>query len=159
MTLYALRARNSLNSAYVSWTSSELDLAGDDAPSAIFAGSASVVNQFGDRRLIALPDTEIPLFVTVTTPNAAAPNPRTGTVVVQVDTVGAGWVDAGILYLASTASPGGRVIVKDLTGGASVKSITVDGNGNTIDGGSDLVMNTDYASYTFLYDGVEWIVV
>ena len=159
MTLYALRARNDINTAYVSWTSSELDLAGDDAPSAILLGSVVVENQFGDHRIVALPDTETPIFVSVSTPNAAAPNPRTGVVVIQIDTAGVGWVDAGIIYLSPIASPGGRIIVKDLTGNAGTKSITVDGNGNTIDGGTDLVMNTDYASSTFLYDGVEWVVV
>jgi hypothetical protein len=159
MTTYALRARNLLNTFYVEWTSDVVDTAGDDAPVTILPGSVIVQHEFLEQDVRSFPDPEIPIFADIDTPNYAAPNIRSSTIIVQVDTTSVNWVDGGIIYLAASASPGGRVIVKDVNGGASSKSILVDGNGLTIDGGLDLSINADYASYTFLYDGVEWVVV
>jgi len=43
---------------------------------------------------------------------------------------------------------------------ASLYPITIDGNGNNIDGNASLLINTNNnASYLFLYDGTEWLII
>ena len=63
----------------------------------------------------------------------------------------------GITLPASPTT--GRIYkVKD-KGNASTNNITVNGNGNTIDGFVSYIMNVDYSSITLHFDGTEWFVL
>ena len=53
---------------------------------------------------------------------------------------------------------GDEYIVSD-NGNASVNNVTIDGNGLNIDGGSTLVLSTNFASVTMRYTGVFWKVI
>jgi hypothetical protein len=47
-------------------------------------------------------------------------------------------------------------IVKDAAGVASIDSITVTAIGFSIDGAASAVINTNYGSLTFIFNGIEW---
>lgn len=62
--------------------------------------------------------------------------------------------------LVSTPVAGTRVTVKDTDGGAAVHSITVDGNGLTIDGAATYVIGTAWGSVTLECNGLgTWSIV
>lgn len=50
-------------------------------------------------------------------------------------------------------------IIKDITGTASTNNITIDGNGNTIDGQATYVMAGDYQSCKLVFNGNEWSII
>jgi hypothetical protein len=57
------------------------------------------------------------------------------------------------------ASPTGTVfIVKDTSGTASTNPITITAS-TTIDGAANAIINTDYGSLTFIFNGTEWNIV
>lgn len=58
--------------------------------------------------------------------------------------------------LPATPKLGQEILVKDGKGDAKTNNITVDGNGTTIDGFSDVVLINNYQAYTFFYNGTEW---
>lgn len=60
------------------------------------------------------------------------------------------------LTLPLTPATGFRVWVKDETSNASNNNITVDGNGNNIDGSTTFVMSVDKQGKIFVYNGTEW---
>lgn len=64
------------------------------------------------------------------------------------------------IYLLSspTVQAGQKVIVADIQGQALTYPITIDGNGKYINGNSATcaIINTDYGSITFLYNGYFW---
>lgn len=73
-----------------------------------------------------------------------------------------------VQYLASgtttydlplTPSQGEEIIVSDGLGNASSNNITINGNGNLIIGSSTALINSDYGSLTFLYNGFFWSVI
>jgi hypothetical protein len=47
---------------------------------------------------------------------------------------------------------------KDINGNAATTNVTVDGNGQNIDGISTLVINTNFASFVVTYTGAQWSV-
>jgi len=49
--------------------------------------------------------------------------------------------------------------VKDGAGNANSKKITIDGNGNDIDGDATIIINGKYSAYSFVYNGTEWNVI
>lgn len=49
--------------------------------------------------------------------------------------------------------------IKDKSGNALVNNITVDGNGNNIDGNPTLVMSSNYEAIDFIFDGFVWNVL
>jgi len=59
------------------------------------------------------------------------------------------------------ASPdtGRSLIIKDGNGESTIYPITVDGNGNAIDGEPTDVLNIDYQGMEFFYNGIEWNVL
>ena len=62
---------------------------------------------------------------------------------------------AGAFTITLPASPAtGRVytVIQEVAG----FNLTVDGNGNNINGSATIVMNTAYLSYTFLFNGTNW---
>lgn len=49
--------------------------------------------------------------------------------------------------------------VKDSCGDAPTNNITVDGNGNTIDGAADWIIATMYGAAEFHFNGTEWSIL
>lgn len=64
--------------------------------------------------------------------------------------------DVRELSLPSGTSLGLIYDIKDGDGTASSGNITVQGNGANIDGESSFAIDTNYASYTFVFNGTEW---
>ena len=60
------------------------------------------------------------------------------------------------VFLNASPLPDEAVTVIDIAGNASVNNITVDGNGNTINGEATQTLVADYASITCVYNGTEW---
>ena len=70
--------------------------------------------------------------------------------VVECDTVAA---SAGFsITLPATPADGEYYIIKDATGAANTKNVTVIGNGHNIDGSSTYVMNTSYQCVQLIYN-------
>ena len=65
---------------------------------------------------------------------------------------------AGTVTLPAAPNTDSRITVKD-TGNSSANNITVDGNGNDIDGSATTLINSDLAALTFHFDGADWWVV
>ena len=63
---------------------------------------------------------------------------------------------ATAVWLPSDPAFNQRVQVKDGSGNAGTYNITVEGNGNTIDGQSTLVLNANYAFAELTFNGFEW---
>jgi hypothetical protein len=57
--------------------------------------------------------------------------------------------------LEASPTSGTAVKIKD-KGNALTNNITIDGNGNTIDGSSSALINTDYGALELVFDGTEW---
>jgi len=78
-------------------------------------------------------------------------------IVLQNTGAGAGIGFATVL----PASPftGQRVIVKDTSGNAFTRNITVSGNGNNIDGGGNFLMNANYEVLRLIFDGSNWFII
>jgi hypothetical protein len=159
MALYVLRARNSSNTAYVHWTSEDLDLAGVDAPSSILASTVVVEDLIDEEVFYTKSTPEAPIFDLTSSSPFVATNPIISHTIVQVDTADGDWPSGGIILLPSSPRALGRVTVKDLSGSASAKQIVIDGNGNNIDDSSTLILNIAYASVTCLFDGSDWVVI
>lgn len=59
-----------------------------------------------------------------------------------------------------TPASGARVIVKDKSGEANTRNITINPNGGeNIDGASSFTMDSNYDSKTFISDGTDWYVI
>jgi len=68
--------------------------------------------------------------------------------------------DCACIYLlpSPNVQTGQKVIISDIQGGSLTYPVTVDGNGNCINGLSNgcAFINTDYGSITFIYNGLFW---
>jgi hypothetical protein len=60
------------------------------------------------------------------------------------------------IYLIAAPKTGQRVIIADICGNALSAPITVDGNGNCINDGASSIINTNYGSITYIYNGNRW---
>ena len=58
--------------------------------------------------------------------------------------------------LPASPYPGDFYIIKDGVGSCNTYNITIQGNGNNIDGGGSLVLNTNYASASLIFNGISW---
>lgn len=66
---------------------------------------------------------------------------------------------AGLVTITFPVSILGTVyVVKDCSGNAFDYPITVQGTGQTVDGGTSEI-NTNYGSLTFIFNGTEWSIV
>lgn len=82
-------------------------------------------------------------------------NPPNGCTIRSIDhviLVGAG----RSINLPASPVQGQEHILKDYSGGASLLSITVSGNGKLIDGNATASINTDYGALTFIYGAAGW---
>jgi len=91
---------------------------------------------------------------------ASADSPYT---VQSTDQVVALTVDGSITVNLSTAATFGlnkRLIIKDVSGGAGVNNVTIDGAGaETIDGRSSILLTSNYATVTLMAVTGGWAVV
>ncbi len=71
---------------------------------------------------------------------------------VLADTTGGAWT----LTLPGSPAAGDAVEVADGYGSFGTNSLTIDGNGNNINGSSSVTLSTNGARFTFVYDGAEW---
>lgn len=60
------------------------------------------------------------------------------------------------IKLPATPNAGDTYIIKDSTGTSATNNITVDGNGNNIDAGSTYIIDSNYSSFTFIFNGTIW---
>lgn len=63
---------------------------------------------------------------------------------------------AATILAPPVATDGSTFAVEDADGSAVANPITINGNGNTIDGAATFVMNTANGSVSFAFDGTEW---
>lgn len=62
------------------------------------------------------------------------------------------------ITLPATPTLGDTYTIKDATGDAAINNLTVDGNGNNIDGLPTFLLSQPYAAATFTYTGSQWSV-
>jgi hypothetical protein len=63
------------------------------------------------------------------------------------------------VFLPLTPTQGQQHIIKDINGTAGSTPITVDGNGNTIDGSLQLLLTNNYESTTLIFGPTEWNII
>lgn len=63
---------------------------------------------------------------------------------------------ASTVTLPLSPSTSNSYIIKDGTGDAASNNITIDGNGNTIDGQATFVINDAYGALEIIFNGTEW---
>jgi len=63
------------------------------------------------------------------------------------------------LYLIPTPATGQKIIISDIQGQALDYPISIDGNGKCINGNDAAMINTDYGSITFVFNGYFWSAV
>jgi len=73
--------------------------------------------------------------------------------------IGVSGTSGSLVYLPASPVIYKQYIVADIAGNAFMDNITVNGNGKLIQGASTAVVNTDYGSLTFVYNGFNWSVV
>jgi hypothetical protein len=64
-----------------------------------------------------------------------------------------------VVNLPTTPDTGEVYIVKDILGNAGTDLISISGGAILIDGAATAVINTDYGSLTFVFNGTEWNIV
>jgi hypothetical protein len=64
-----------------------------------------------------------------------------------------------VVNLPATPDTGEVYIVKDTLGNAGTDPISISGGAILIDGAGTAVINTDYGSLTFVFNGTEWNIV
>lgn len=92
--------------------------------------------------------------VTVRTTGASYTASSSDIVIVNLTT-------SAIFTVNLPASPiaGNQVLVKDGKGIASSYSLTISGNGKTIDGASTVLIDRDYGAAWLVYNGTQWNVL
>jgi len=111
------------------------------------------------RTLAAATPTSALIHVDVTSSPTTLTAPASGQELLAnifTSTIGA----ASTINLPAAPSTDSRITVKDVDGTAGAgNSITVQGNGNNIDGAASALINSNYASLTFHYNGTQWRIV
>jgi len=94
-----------------------------------------------------------------------------GQIIRDTDTVGAYTVtvadyivsvkNSEAITITMPAAPvsGELHIVKDANGNAKSNAITVDGNGNDIDGNATVIMRNNFSALTLMYNGTQWSII
>jgi len=153
---YKMRARTLVGSGYVTWVVITLpDYSGGQAPVPILPGSAVIATSWGSDVVQQVPVSTVESVVTLESPGSIA-DPQGGTVVVLVDTASATWDPGDTVTLPSSPRLGSEIVVKDSTGLAGTKSISVVGNGKLIDGQATQTISTARGSLTLIYTGSAW---
>jgi hypothetical protein len=68
---------------------------------------------------------------------------------------------AGAVTITLPLAPvtGREIVIKDGKGDAATNNITISGNGKTIDGNANFVINNNYDSVTIIYNGTQWNII
>jgi hypothetical protein len=74
-----------------------------------------------------------------------------GSEYIRVNTAGAVTV-----YMPTSPQLGDKHMIKDVTGNAATNNITINGNGNNIDGAATQVIALNYGSFTIVWGGSKW---
>jgi len=94
-----------------------------------------------------------------------------GQVIRDTDTVGAYTVlvsdyivsvkntDPITITMPAAPTSGEMHVVKDANGNAKTNYITVDGNGNNIDGNGTVVIRNNFAALSLMYNGTQWSII
>ena len=99
-----------------------------------------------------VPLTETTVELVVITTNY---NPLPTDTVISVGTISSGIT----ITLQASPSTGKFLYIKDAKGLAATYNITVQGNGNNIDGASSYVMSNNFESILLIFDGTEWMLM
>lgn len=131
-----------------------------DDPSVVTCSGAGSVG-FGSviGSLVVTATTQVPLNVSndsikVVSASGASYTTKASDAMILVD----GNVTATVVPLASPKQ-GQKHIIKDNAGTAAAHNITVTPSGKNIDGFASSVINTNYASITIVYNGVQWNII
>lgn len=82
------------------------------------------------------------------------------TVTTSDEVIIVGAIAAGItITLPSSPTAGDVYVIKDQLGNSDIFQITVDGNGNNIDGASTYVINTEFTSITVVFANGTWSII
>lgn len=65
--------------------------------------------------------------------------------------------EAVAVTLPANPSKGDEVVVQDSSGGASSYNITISPSSGNVNGGSNVVISTDYGRLDFYYNGTQWL--
>jgi len=128
------------------------------APAATQAASAIISVRWEEEDLLysALPEDKT--MSTVSGP-ALLVDPQGGVLFLGVDTSQGTWTDLDTIVLPASPFNGSEIILKDIGGQANTKRITVNGNGNDIDGlASRLIVNPQEAMH-LVFGGTQWSVI
>lgn len=82
-------------------------------------------------------------------------NQDSNTCLVGMDTVGG----MRTVTLSATPDSGQYIIIYDKNGNASVNNITIDGNGNNIDGSASTTISINYGVISMFFDGNNWKII
>lgn len=93
--------------------------------------------------------------ITVITAAGAVAVTRTVNIVVIKKTVG----EATAVTLPASPVRGRPYTIKDGKGDAATNAITVSPAAGTIDGAASFVINFNWASFDFVYNGTEWNII
>lgn len=89
---------------------------------------------------------------TVRVASFAAADPGLGQLITKVDT-GSG---AFTVTLPASPTTNAKLTYKDVGGAASSNALTIDGNGNNVEGSASVDLTTNNGSITLIFDGSEW---
>lgn len=87
---------------------------------------------------------------------------HTGTGIITSNTTFAAINSAGgsfVLSLETNPTTGKVIYIKDVGGSTGTNSVTLSGNGKTIDGAANFLFAGNYTSLTLVYNGTEWSIV
>ena len=130
-----------------------IDFPNTPVPNQLFVSGAASWRWDGEKWVVATGPpilTETIVVVTVTT---ALPGGFSGFV----------WAEPAAgpitITLPPTPTTGQEVTVKDTTGVAATRNITIVGASHNIEGAATLVLSIDYMFAAFVYTGAEWVQV
>ena len=83
------------------------------------------------------------------------------TISISATTINATYFASGTTgyTLSSTPSVGTKLTFIDSLGSGLTTPIVVNGNGNVINGFSTATINTDYGSFSLIYNGINWNII
>lgn len=144
-----LTSLNASNLSSGTVTASLLPIATTSVVGAVKAGAGLAVDGAGNLT-VSVPG--ILRTVRVVTAAGAVTCTTADDVVAVTKTVGA----ATAVTLTTTPATGDELTIKDGKGDAATNNITVSPAAGTIDGAASILMDSNYSSRTFVYNGTEW---
>lgn len=156
---YRMRGVEDPGPGYVTWTVLSVpDFLGGSAPAPIRPDSVTVSSSWSsDETIEQIPVSKVESIETFSSPGGLTESEGISLVLVQ--TGQASWPDLGLVTLPPTPVESRDIVVKDSDGNANMKRITVDGNGNLIDGQATRVLSNSREALHVIFDGTAWRVI